>query len=134
MSLMISVSGIRGIVGESLTPKNLTAFAMAFASLILRQKEGSGGEPIRKNGRKSSSAGIPARQARLSEILSAIHWCFADVMLLILVVATTPTVEIAVPGEHADGGLIITASHNPVAWNALKMLNHRGEFLSSPRG
>ena len=130
MSLMISISGIRGVVGESLTPKNLTAFAMAFAALMFRQKERRGGSQ-----RKQRPKIVIGRDTRptgkaISQLVSnTLLLCGCDV--LDLGIATTPTVEIAVPGERADGGLIITASHNPVAWNALKMLNHQGEFLGA---
>lgn len=130
MSLMISVSGIRGIVGESLTPKNLTAFAMAFASLVFRQKERggknhSGKKPTIVIGRDTR----PTGKAIGDLVSSTLLLCGCDVVDL--GIATTPTVELAVTGEGADGGLIITASHNPVAWNALKMLNHKGEFLGA---
>ena len=130
MSLMISVSGIRGVVGESLTPKNLTAFAMAFAALIVRQRERR--EGIQRVQRPKIVIGRDTRPTgkAISDLVSnTLLLCGCDVVDL--GVATTPTVEIAVPGEHADGGLIITASHNPVAWNALKMLNHQGEFLNA---
>jgi phosphomannomutase len=125
MSLMISVSGIRGIVGESLTPLNLTAFATAFASWAAARKTGgSGSRPKIVIGRDTRPTG-----SLIGELVaSTLALCGCDVVDL--GVATTPTVEIAVPEEHADGGLIITASHNPVAWNALKMLNSKGEFLN----
>lgn len=130
MSLMISISGIRGVVGESLTPKNLTAFAMAFASYILcrkndRQEESPEKRPKIVIGRDTRPTG-----KAISDLVSnTLVLCGCDV--IDLGIATTPTVEIAVPLEHADGGLIITASHNPVAWNALKMLDHQGEFLTA---
>lgn len=128
MSLMISVSGIRGIVGESLTPRNLTAFTTAFATWVFREKirRGSAAGESRPKillGRDTRPTGRVIGDL----VSSALSLCGCDV--LDLGVATTPTVEIAVQEEDADGGLIITASHNPVAWNALKMLNHRGEFL-----
>ncbi len=130
MSLMISVSGIRGIVGESLTPKNLTAFAMAFASWVTRRKK------QHQNGPETAKPRIvigrdtrPTGKAISDLVSNALLLCGCDVTDL--GIATTPTVELAVPGENADGGLIITASHNPVAWNALKMLNHKGEFLNA---
>ncbi len=123
MSLMISVSGIRGIVGESLTPKNLTAFAMAFASWIFRRKHEK--KPRIVIGRDTR----PTGKAIGDLVSNTLLLCGCDV--IDLGIATTPTVEIAVVAEHADGGLIITASHNPVAWNALKMLNNLGEFLSA---
>jgi len=129
MSLMISISGIRGIVGDSLTPKNLNTFALAFASWVLRnkteRKENSQEKrPLIVIGRDTR----PTGQAIGNLISNTLVLCGCDV--IDIGIATTPTVEIAVAAESADGGLIITASHNPVAWNALKMLNHRGEFLS----
>lgn len=130
MSLMISVSGIRGVVGESLTPKNLTAFAMAFAALMFRQRERLGGSPTGQRPKIVIGRDTRPTGKAISDLVSnTLLLCGCDV--IDLGIATTPTVEIAVPGERADGGLIITASHNPVAWNALKMLNHQGEFLSA---
>jgi phosphomannomutase len=130
MSLMISVSGIRGIVGESLTPKNLTAFAMAFASLMFRHQERLGENPPDKKPKIVIGRDTRPTGKAIGDLVSnTLLLCGCDV--IDLGIATTPTVEIAVPAEHADGGLIITASHNPVAWNALKMLNHRGEFLTA---
>ena len=123
MSLMISVSGIRGVVGESLTPKNLTAFTMAFASWTLRRNPGKRARIV--IGRDTRPTG-----KAISDLVSnTLLLCGCDVVDL--GIATTPTVELAVTAEHADAGLIITASHNPVAWNALKMLNHLGEFLNA---
>ena len=122
---MISVSGIRGVVGESLTPKNLTAFAMAFASWIIRRKKDGAKRPKIVIGRDTR----PTGKAIGNLVSNTLVLCGCDVVDL--GIATTPTVEIAVAEEKADGGLIITASHNPVAWNALKMLNHKGEFLST---
>jgi len=120
---MISVSGIRGVVGESLTPKNLTAFAMAFASWTLRRTHKQKAKIV--IGRDTRPTG-----KAISDLVSnTLLLCGCDV--IDLGIATTPTVEIAVTAEEADAGLIITASHNPVAWNALKMLNHRGEFLNA---
>ncbi len=130
MSLMISVSGIRGVVGESLTPKNLTAFAMAFASLMFRQRERRGGRQAESKPKIVIGRDTRPTGKTISDLVSnTLLLCGCDVVDL--GIATTPTVEIAVPGEQADGGLIITASHNPVAWNALKMLNHQGEFLGA---
>lgn len=120
---MISVSGIRGIVGESLTPKNLTVFAMAFAAWTLRRTHEKKAKIV--IGRDTRPTG-----KSISDLVSnTLLLCGCDV--IDLGIATTPTVEIAVAAEQADAGLIITASHNPVAWNALKMLNHRGEFLNA---
>ncbi|MBV5302927.1 MAG: phosphoglucosamine mutase [Chlorobium sp.] len=123
MSLMISVSGIRGVVGESLTPKNLTAFAMAFASWTLRRN-------LEKKARIVIGRDTRPTGKAISDLVSnTLLLCGCDV--IDLGIATTPTVEIAVAAEQADAGLIITASHNPVPWNALKMLNHLGEFLNA---
>jgi phosphomannomutase len=130
MSLMISVSGIRGIVGESLTPKNLTAFAMAFASWVTRRKQQRINAPETAKPRIVIGRDTRPTGKAIGDLVSnALVLCGCDVTDL--GIATTPTVELAVPGENADGGLIITASHNPVAWNALKMLNHKGEFLNA---
>ncbi|NTV92180.1 MAG: phosphoglucosamine mutase [Chlorobiaceae bacterium] len=131
MSLMISVSGIRGIVGTSLTPENLTTFALAFASWIRSKREPSEliGSPKRPRiviGRDTRPTGFC-----ISNLVSnALALSGCDV--IDIGIATTPTVELATVTEGADGGLIVTASHNPVEWNALKMLNSRGEFLSAP--
>ena len=128
MSLMISVSGIRGVVGKSLTPENLTAFTMAFAAWTTRRKRARGGEnalakPLIVIGRDTRPTG-----GLITELVaSTLALCGCDVVDLGM--ATTPTVELATTGEQADGGLIVTASHNPVEWNALKMLNEQGEFL-----
>jgi len=131
MSLMISVSGIRGIVGESLTPKNLTAFAMAFAAWTLRRKKERQGTQTEERPRIVIGRDTRPTGKAIGDLVSNVMvLCGCDV--IDLDVATTPTVEIAVAEEGADGGLIITASHNPVTWNALKMLNHQGEFLNAP--
>lgn len=128
MSLMISVSGIRGVVGRSLTPENLTSFTMAFATWTARRKReregtGSTAKPKIVIGRDTRPTG-----GLITELVaSTLALCGCDVVDLGM--ATTPTVEIATAEEQADGGLIVTASHNPVEWNALKMLDEKGEFL-----
>lgn len=127
---MISVSGIRGIVGESLTPENLTSFTMAFATWtdLQKKKRDTGsmtGKPKIVIGRDTRPSGGVIADLCASTLLL----CGCDVVDL--GVATTPTVEIATIEEKADGGLIVTASHNPVEWNALKMLNEHGEFLTA---
>lgn len=128
MSLMISVSGIRGVVGKSLTPENLTAFTMAFAAWTARRKRDRGGatamdKPKIVIGRDTRPTGGVITEL----VASTLSLCGCDVVDLGM--ATTPTVELATAAEQADGGLIVTASHNPVEWNALKMLNEKGEFL-----
>ncbi|MGC8773836.1 MAG: phosphoglucosamine mutase [Chlorobaculum sp.] len=129
MSLMISVSGIRGVVGKSLTPENLTAFTMAFATWVRRRKEsrnpGSQSKPKIVIGRDSR----PTGGVITGLVSNALSLCGCDVIDVGM--TTTPTVEIATAGEEADGGLIVTASHNPVEWNALKMLDEKGEFLTA---
>ncbi|NTU68704.1 MAG: phosphoglucosamine mutase [Chlorobiaceae bacterium] len=128
MSLMISVSGIRGVVGKSLTPENLTAFTMAFAAWTSRRKRARGGEDALDKPRIVIGRDTRPTGALITELVSStLALCGCDVVDLGM--ATTPTVELATVGEQADGGLIVTASHNPVEWNALKMLDEKGEFL-----
>ncbi|NTW51455.1 MAG: phosphoglucosamine mutase [Chlorobiaceae bacterium] len=129
MSLMISVSGIRGIVGKSLTPENLTAFTMAFATWTARRKRERCGDSSEKPKIVIGRDTRPTGQVITELVASTLALCGCDVVDLGM--TTTPTVEIATAGEEADGGLIVTASHNPVQWNALKMLNENGEFLTA---
>ena len=130
MSLVISISGIRGTIGgkpsEGLTPIDTVQFASAYASWLIAE---SGKErPSVALGRDARISG-PMVEQLVSATLSAMG---VDVYLMGL--ATTPTVEIAVTEMGADGGIILTASHNPAQWNALKLLNGRGEFLSGDDG
>lgn len=118
--LMISVAGVRGIVGESLTPAVLTEFAGAFAS-------GLGDGPV-VIGRDARRSGPMVLRAVTAGVMAAGH----DVVDLGL--ATTPATQIAVEHLRAAGGIILTASHNPPEWNALKFLSARGEFLSASDG
>lgn len=128
MSLIKSISGIRGTIGgvpdENLTPFDIVKFTSAFARFI-----------IQKTGNKKIVIG---RDARISgEMLN--HLVTGTLLSLGVDVvdvglSTTPTVEIAVPLENAGGGIILTASHNPKQWNALKLLNHKGEFISGKDG
>lgn len=130
MTLIKSISGIRGTIGgkpgEALTPVDIIQFVSAYARFI---KERSGKAKIKV---------VLGRDARLSGpaieslVMGTLNSMGADVISLGL--ATTPTVEIAVPRESADGGIILTASHNPAQWNALKLLNEEGEFLSATDG
>ncbi|MDW8020713.1 MAG: phosphoglucosamine mutase [Chloroherpetonaceae bacterium] len=133
MSLMVSVSGIRGIVGESLTPSLLLDYTQAFAAWLYEQKSSGKldlqvGVPKVVIGRDTR----PTGQAILDFVQSVLVQCGCNVINL--GVATTPTVEVAVIAEHADGGIIISASHNPLEWNALKLLNCSGEFLTPAEG
>ncbi len=130
MSLVISISGIRGTIGgkpsEGLTPIDTVQFASAYASWLIAE---SGKErPSVALGRDARISG-PMVEQLVSATLSAMG---VDVYLMGF--ATTPTVEIAVTEMGADGGIILTASHNPAQWNALKLLNGRGEFLSGDDG
>jgi phosphomannomutase len=126
MTLIKSISGIRGIIGDGLSPAEIIKFTSAYAAYI---KMISGKKHLKI---------VVGRDARVSGkmvsamVSSALMSCSADVIDLGL--ATTPTVEMAVTGTAADGGIIITASHNPAQWNALKLLNAKGEFLSSADG
>jgi phosphomannomutase len=117
---MISVAGVRGIVGQSLTPPVLTRFAAAFA------RELPPGEVvIGRDARRSGPAVYPAVAAG---VMAAGH----DVVDLGL--ATTPATQVAVENLKAAGGIILTASHNPAEWNALKFLSARGEFIDAEVG
>ena len=128
MTLIKSISGIRGTIGgqagESLSPIDVVKFASAFGSWLL-QKTGKAKVVIGRDARPSGQL--------VSDLVSrSLQALGIDVIDLGL--STTPTVEIAVPLEEAGGGIIITASHNPEQWNALKLLNHHGEFISAQDG
>jgi len=116
MSLMVSVSGIRGIVGESLTMEVLFKFLKGYVSVIKGNKVVIGRDS-RPTGEMIENFVISTLQSLGYDIIN-------------LGIATTPTVEVAVTHFKADGGIIITASHNPVEWNALKFLNAKGEFFN----
>ncbi len=133
MSLMVSVSGIRGIVGESLTPDVLLTYTQAFATWLYEQKSNGLidlkiGVPKVVVGRDTRPTGRPILDFVQSILVQS------GCMVVNLDVATTPTVEVAVLEEQADGGIIVSASHNPLEWNALKLLNHLGEFLTAAQG
>lgn len=130
MPLIKSISGIRGTiggaVGDSLSPLDVVKFTAAFGKLI---KENN------KTGKDKIVIGRDARPSgeMISKIVTGtLQSMGIDVVDLGL--STTPTVEIAVPLEQAAGGIIITASHNPIQWNALKLLNAKGEFISEEEG
>ncbi|MEQ9168169.1 MAG: phosphoglucosamine mutase [Fulvivirga sp.] len=128
MTLIKSISGIRGTIGgqpgEGLTPLDIVKFSAAFGSWAVKQ---SGKKKI-----------IIGRDARISGemvsglVVNTLVGLGIDVVDLGL--STTPTVEMAVPAEDAAGGIILTASHNPIQWNALKLLNSTGEFISGNDG
>ncbi|HNY52967.1 MAG TPA: phosphoglucosamine mutase [Bacteroidales bacterium] len=130
MSLIKSISGIRGTIGgrpgEGLTPVDIVKFASAYGTWLSRRHRGKKlmvviGRDARRSGRVVSSL--------VSNTLKSLGIDVTDIGM-----ASTPTVEIAVTGTGADGGIIITASHNPAEWNALKLLNEKGEFLSGADG
>lgn len=132
MSLIKSISGIRGtiggVAGESLSPIDIVKFTSAFATLVNSKIDS----------KKKHKKIVVGRDARISGkmvnslVTSTLNAMGFDVVDLGL--STTPTVEIAVTDSGADGGIIITASHNPKNWNALKLLNSAGEFISGEEG
>ncbi len=130
MTLIKSISGIRGTiggnVGENLTPIDAVKFAAAY------------GAWLKENRKKENYKVVVGRDARISGkmIQSLVMQTLVGqgIHVIDLGLSTTPTVEVAVPMEHADGGIILTASHNPKQWNALKLLNEEGEFLDAVEG
>jgi len=130
MSLVISISGIRGTIGgipgEGLTPIDTVQFTSAYASWI-RSRSGKD-QPSVVLGRDARISG-PMVEQLVTATLSAM-----GLNVYLMGLATTPTVELAVTELGADGGIILTASHNPAQWNALKLLNDKGEFLSAKDG
>ncbi|MGS2739581.1 phosphoglucosamine mutase [Sinomicrobium sp. M5D2P17] len=131
MTLIKSISGIRGTIGgapgDNLTPIDAVKFAAAYGTWLKEENQG-----------KERLKVVIGRDARISGemiqglVIQTLTGLGIDVVKLDL--STTPTVEVAVPLEHADGGIILTASHNPKQWNALKLLNHKGEFLNAAQG
>lgn len=130
MTLIKSISGIRGTIGgkagENLTPVDIARFASAFGMWV--KKNSSTAMPHVVIGRDARPSGEMVR----SIVASSLNALGIDVTDLGL--STTPTVEMAVTNLKADGGIIITASHNPKNWNALKLLNSKGEFISAHDG
>jgi phosphomannomutase len=125
MPLIASISGIRGVFGDGLTPAILVRYASAFGAWLVRQ---SARQPVVVVGRDGRVTGdVCARLVTAALQSVGCHVVYASL-------ATTPTVEMAVLREGADGGIILSASHNPAEWNALKLLDHRGEFLSAEQG
>lgn len=130
MTLIKSISGIRGTIGgkpgDNLTPLDVVKFASAY------------GTWLKKSVKKDKYKVVIGRDGRISGnmvsnlVSGTLQGLGIDVLDLGL--STTPTVEVAVPAEDADGGIILTASHNPKQWNALKLLNNKGEFISGADG
>ncbi|MBS1564939.1 MAG: phosphoglucosamine mutase, partial [Bacteroidetes bacterium] len=128
MALIKSISGIRGTIGghasENLTPLDIVKFAAAYGSWLIKQ----GKEPKVVIGRDGRMSGDMVNSLVVNTLLGL------GIQVVDLGLSTTPTVELAVKWEKAGGGIIITASHNPKEWNALKLLNSEGEFLSAADG
>lgn len=128
MTLIKSISGIRGTIGgrpnEGLTPLDIVKFTAAFGRLV-QQNTGVNKIVI---GRDARTSGEMVRNLVVGTLQSI------GIDVLDLGLSTTPTVEIAVPREKAGGGIILTASHNPGEWNALKLLNENGEFINAEQG
>ncbi|MBT8245222.1 MAG: phosphoglucosamine mutase [Winogradskyella sp.] len=130
MTLIKSISGIRGTIGgkteTNLTPIDAVKFAAAYGTWLKQQRN------------KENYRVVVGRDARISgEMIQNLVMntlVGMGIHVIDLDLSTTPTVEIAVPLEHADGGIILTASHNPKQWNALKLLNAKGEFLNGIEG
>ncbi|MBP6358178.1 MAG: phosphoglucosamine mutase, partial [Sediminibacterium sp.] len=129
MALIKSISGIRGTIGgvpgESLSPLDIVRFAAAYGSWLLKSSNGNKKVVIGRDGRISGEM----VQSLVVNTLLALGIDVIDLGL-----STTPTVEMSVVFEKAAGGIILTASHNPKEWNALKLLNHKGEFISGADG
>ncbi|HLT41511.1 MAG TPA: hypothetical protein VKZ95_02315, partial [Sphingobacteriaceae bacterium] len=128
MTLIKSISGIRGTIGgrpgEGLTPVDIVKFTAAFGRLV-QQNTGINKVVI---GRDARISGDMVRNLVVGTLQSI------GIDVIDLGLSTTPTVEIAVPAEQAGGGIILTASHNPAEWNALKLINEKGEFINDEQG
>ena len=129
MALIKSISGFRGTIGgrpnDNLTPIDIVKFASAYGTWLKQKSAGPKKVVVGRDGRISGK--MVANLVEQSLIALGI-----DVIQLGL--STTPTVEMCVVFEKADGGIILTASHNPKEWNALKLLNHKGEFVNAAEG
>lgn len=130
MTLIKSISGIRGTIGgrpgDALTPVDIIKFTSAYAEFIRRRNYGGSCKIVIGRDARISGAMV---SSLVSGTLVSLGLDVIDTSL-----STTPTVEMAVPYHHAQGGIILTASHNPKQWNALKLLNEKGEFLSAADG
>ena len=130
MTLIKSISGIRGTIGggatKGLTPLDIVKFTSAYATLIRRTCTVKNNKIV--VGRDARISGPMVRNIVVGTLMG-MGWDVVDIDL-----ATTPTTELAVTMEKASGGIILTASHNPKQWNALKLLNEKGEFLNKEEG
>ena len=129
MALIKSISGIRGTIGNSpninLTPLDIVRFSSAYAKWL---KDKNKGKLTVITGRDARISG-PMVHSLVNQTLIGMGIDVIDLGL-----STTPTVAIAVPMEDADGGIVVTASHNTKQWNALKLLNDAGEFIDAKNG
>lgn len=132
MTLIKSISGIRGTVGgrpgDALTPVDIVKFTYAYCSELRKRKQPNGGRYKVVVGRDARISGQMVEQLVCGTLIA----CGVDVIRCGF--ASTPTTELAVVFSGADGGIILTASHNPRQWNALKLLNEHGEFLTAEQG
>jgi len=132
MTLIKSISGIRGTIGGNgdggLTPAEIVKYASAYGTWVKRNQKGKDKKARVVIGRDARISGPFVRDIVVGTLVA--H----GIDVTDIGMATTPTVEVAIPLEKADGGIIITASHNPKNWNALKLLNSKGEFISEADG
>ncbi|MEM7186328.1 MAG: phosphoglucosamine mutase [Bacteroidota bacterium] len=130
MTLIKSISGIRGTIGgaqgDNLTPIDVVKYAAAYGSWVRSQRDKERYQVV--VGRDARISGSMIQQLVMNTLIGL------GIDVVDLGLSTTPTVEVAVMLEHADGGIILTASHNPKQWNALKLLNNKGEFLDAAAG
>lgn len=130
MTLIKSISGIRGTiggaVGEGLNPLDIVKFTSAYATMMRREAGNESNKIV--VGRDARLSGPMVKRIVIGTLMG-MGWDVVDIDL-----ATTPTTELAVQMEGASGGIILTASHNPTQWNALKLLNAKGEFLNAAQG
>ncbi len=142
MTLIKSISGIRGTIGgktnDNLTPIDVVKFAAAYGYFLINEKIKNSEVSCPSCVSNEPLTVVIGRDARISgkmvSNLVANTLIGLGINVVDLGLSTTPTVEIAVPLEEADGGIILTASHNPKQWNALKLLNEKGEFLNDAQG
>ncbi|MEP0545884.1 MAG: phosphoglucosamine mutase [Rhodothermales bacterium] len=125
MPLIVSISGIRGVFGDGLSPSTLVNYASAYGAWLRDRTRRQPTVVVGRDGRVTGEVCSRIVAATLQSV--GCHVIDAGL-------STTPTVEMGVLKEEADGGIILSASHNPAEWNALKLLNERGEFLSAADG
>ena len=148
MTLIKSISGIRGTIGgtigENLTPVDVVRFTTAFACFLLENREHTASKEQTASSQSDNNTPQDAEYSRMRMVVGRDARISGDIVnrlvcstlqsmgieVIDLGLSTTPTTEMAVIQQQADGGIIITASHNPMQWNALKLLNNKGEFVS----